>query len=154
MCFVWIWEQTATCATYSINWLVFITEMKSFYSAVRTGSLNQTNTASSQMLHLHTVYYSRTLHWLHSAMLYWTFLKILTFNERYYDFTFHQQYIRKLYNIWKLVNTLKFVHFKQFTKIERIKVWNAKSKWILKLYVGGPVTIIHFQCFITMHSCL
>jgi hypothetical protein len=24
MCFVFIWEQTATCATYSINWLVFI----------------------------------------------------------------------------------------------------------------------------------
>jgi len=29
-----------TCATYIINWLVFITEMKSVYSAVRTGSLN------------------------------------------------------------------------------------------------------------------
>jgi hypothetical protein len=28
MCFVFIWEQTATCATYRINWLVFITEMK------------------------------------------------------------------------------------------------------------------------------
>ena len=42
MCFVFIWEQTATCATYSINWLVFITEMKSVYSAVRTGSLNKT----------------------------------------------------------------------------------------------------------------
>ena len=26
---VFIWEQTATCATYGINWLVFITEMKS-----------------------------------------------------------------------------------------------------------------------------
>ena len=41
MCFVFIWEQTATCATYSINWLVFITQMKSVYSAVRTGSLNK-----------------------------------------------------------------------------------------------------------------
>ena len=41
MCFVFIWEQTATCATYSINWLVFITEMKSVYCAVRTGSLNK-----------------------------------------------------------------------------------------------------------------
>ena len=40
MCFVFIWEQTATCATYSINWLVFITEMKSVYSAVRTGYLS------------------------------------------------------------------------------------------------------------------
>ena len=41
LCLVFIWEQTATCATYSINWLVFITEMKSVYSAVRTGSLNK-----------------------------------------------------------------------------------------------------------------
>jgi len=39
-CFVFIWEQTATCATYNINWLVFITEMKSVYSTVWTGSLN------------------------------------------------------------------------------------------------------------------
>ena len=46
MCFVLIWEQTATCATYSINWLVFITEMKSVYCAVRTGSLNEAICAS------------------------------------------------------------------------------------------------------------
>ena len=46
MCFVFIWEQTATCATYSINGLVFITEMKSVYSAVRTGSLNKAVCAS------------------------------------------------------------------------------------------------------------
>jgi len=47
MCFVFIWKQTATCATYSINWLVFITEMKSVYSAVRPGSLNRAVCASS-----------------------------------------------------------------------------------------------------------
>ena len=47
MCFVSIWEQTATCATYSINWLVFINQMKSVYSAVRTGSLNKAVWASS-----------------------------------------------------------------------------------------------------------
>ena len=41
LCFVFIWEQTATCAAYSINWLVFITEMKSVYCAVRTGALNK-----------------------------------------------------------------------------------------------------------------
>ena len=41
-----ICEQTATCATYSINWLVFITEMKSVYCAVRTGSLNKTARSS------------------------------------------------------------------------------------------------------------
>ena len=41
-----IWEQRATCATYSINWLVFITQMKSVYSAVRNGSLNKAVCAS------------------------------------------------------------------------------------------------------------
>ena len=39
MCFVWILEQTAIISLYNIDWLVFITEMKSVYSAVRTGSL-------------------------------------------------------------------------------------------------------------------
>ena len=47
MCFVFIWEQTATCATYSINWLVFITKKKSVYCAVRTVSLNKAVCASS-----------------------------------------------------------------------------------------------------------
>jgi len=28
MCFVWIWEQTAIISLYSINWLVFVTEIK------------------------------------------------------------------------------------------------------------------------------
>ena len=46
MCFVFIWEQTATCATYSINWLVFITEMKTVYSEVRTWSLTEAVCAS------------------------------------------------------------------------------------------------------------
>ena len=42
LCVLYLFEKkTATCATYSINWLVFITEMKSVYSAVRTGSLNK-----------------------------------------------------------------------------------------------------------------
>ena len=30
MCFVWIWEQTAIISLYSINWLVFITEIYPF----------------------------------------------------------------------------------------------------------------------------
>jgi hypothetical protein len=47
VCFVFISEQTATCATYIVNCLVFITEMKSVYSAVRTGSLNKAVGASS-----------------------------------------------------------------------------------------------------------
>ena len=54
MCFVFIWEQTATCDTYSINWLVFITEMKSVYCAVRTGHLTKAVCASSLTLMLLT----------------------------------------------------------------------------------------------------
>jgi len=39
MYFVFTWEQTATCASYSINWLVFITETQCVYCAVRIESL-------------------------------------------------------------------------------------------------------------------
>ena len=55
MCFVFISEQTATCATYSINWLVFITEIKSVYSAVRTEALNKAVCASSVKGYKHDV---------------------------------------------------------------------------------------------------
>ena len=37
----------ATSAPYNLNWMVFITEMKSIYSAVRTGSSNKAVCASS-----------------------------------------------------------------------------------------------------------
>ena len=46
MCFIFISKQMATFAPYSINWLVFITKMKSVYCAVRTGSLNKAVCAS------------------------------------------------------------------------------------------------------------
>jgi hypothetical protein len=41
MLFVLVWEQTATCAIYIKKLLIFITKMKSVYSEVRTGSLNE-----------------------------------------------------------------------------------------------------------------
>jgi hypothetical protein len=44
MCFVQLSEQTATFALQNINWLVFITEVESVYSAVRTESLYKTDT--------------------------------------------------------------------------------------------------------------
>jgi len=47
MRYVFILEQTATCAPYYINCLVFVSETKSVYSAVRTGSLNKAVCASS-----------------------------------------------------------------------------------------------------------
>ena len=39
-CFVRIPEQTTNSPLHNINCLVFITEMKSVYSAVRSGALN------------------------------------------------------------------------------------------------------------------
>jgi hypothetical protein len=44
MCFVRISEQTATFALYNIKRLVFITEVESVYSAVRTESLYKIDT--------------------------------------------------------------------------------------------------------------
>jgi hypothetical protein len=41
MWFVFILEQTEISVPYDIKWLVFITDMKSVYSAVRTGVLNE-----------------------------------------------------------------------------------------------------------------
>jgi hypothetical protein len=41
MCFVFVWEQTATYAIYIKKLTVSITEMKSVYSAVRTRYLNK-----------------------------------------------------------------------------------------------------------------
>ena len=70
MCFVFIWEQTATCTTYSINWSVFITEMKSVYCAVRTGSLNKAVWASYLKGYSHlTVYLLRWLNTYHPQPL-------------------------------------------------------------------------------------
>jgi len=39
MCFVWLSEQTVTFALCIIDRLIFITELESVYSAVRTESL-------------------------------------------------------------------------------------------------------------------
>jgi len=47
MCFVRLSEQTAVISLYNTNWLVFITEAESVYCAVRTESLNKTDTVSS-----------------------------------------------------------------------------------------------------------
>jgi hypothetical protein len=41
---VWILEQTVTLVLYIINRMVYITEVKSVYSAVRTESLYNTDT--------------------------------------------------------------------------------------------------------------
>jgi len=74
MCFVFIWEQTATCATYSINWLVFITKMKSVYCAVRAGTLNKAVCALSLKGYHCSICYITAIKYfprvLHSTFLY------------------------------------------------------------------------------------
>ena len=47
MCFVWISEQTAIISLYNRHLSVSITGAESIYCAVRTASLNQTDTVSS-----------------------------------------------------------------------------------------------------------
>jgi hypothetical protein len=44
VCFVWLSEQTVTFALYIINRLVFISEVESVYSAVRTECLCKADT--------------------------------------------------------------------------------------------------------------
>jgi hypothetical protein len=44
VCRVWISEQTATFALYTINWMVFVTTMESVYCAVCSESLYETDT--------------------------------------------------------------------------------------------------------------
>jgi hypothetical protein len=46
MCFVFISEQTAICATYIIKWLGFYNWDKIVYSAVQNGDLNKAVCAS------------------------------------------------------------------------------------------------------------
>jgi hypothetical protein len=46
LCFVFISEQTATLAMYNTDCLVFITEMRTVYCAVRTVSFNKAVCAS------------------------------------------------------------------------------------------------------------
>jgi hypothetical protein len=47
MCSVFISEQIASFVPYNINWLVFITEIKSVYCVVQTGPLNKAVWSSS-----------------------------------------------------------------------------------------------------------
>jgi hypothetical protein len=52
VCFVFISEQRAISALYNANWLAFITDMKSVYCAVRTGSLNKAVCFSSYKVNI------------------------------------------------------------------------------------------------------
>ena len=120
MCFVFIWEQTATCATYSINWLVFINEMISIYCAVRTGSLNKAVCASylkrwARYLYRDTAVRSSNQCWSVNATLYSVFF--FTLSHKQQDFRgkkgnitrmlrFSTQLLNKAMNHWKY-----FIHW-------------------------------------------
>jgi hypothetical protein len=66
MCFVWISEQTAIISLYYINWLVFVTETVSVYSAVRAGSLYVIQTSGHYMYR--QFYHSPILRSAHTAV--------------------------------------------------------------------------------------
>ena len=86
ICFVFISEQTATYATYSINWLVFKTEMKSVYCAVRTGALWRLQTSyavqsgttaavndshsGTMKIHIHNLFWSTVHSFIYSSECY------------------------------------------------------------------------------------
>jgi len=61
ICIVFISVQTATFVLRDIKLLVFITEMKGFYCAVRTGVLNKAVSASSLMVYCYCIFYVFTL---------------------------------------------------------------------------------------------
>jgi hypothetical protein len=65
MCFVRILEQTATFALQNIKRLVFITEVESVYSAVRTESLYETDTLRLYRVKQHIVAIClNEIHWI------------------------------------------------------------------------------------------
>jgi len=107
MCFVFIWEKTATCATYSINWLVFITEMKSVYSAVRTGSLNNNCTLCPYCIYVFCIYLRKNsdlCHLQHKLIGFYSrdekSLKLLTTKCTYITFTSNT--LKHLKPIWHI----------------------------------------------------
>ena len=70
LCVVWIWEQTAIISLYSINWLVFITEMECVYCAVRTGSLYTASlTFSNSTFCPHSVFMCFVWIWEQTAII-------------------------------------------------------------------------------------
>jgi hypothetical protein len=82
MCFVFIWEQTAACATYIINRLVFTTEMKSVYSAVRTGPFFLKGIYWSDSFYIKQGVYNCSLYQLWK---YIQFLLVLWATDWYYE---------------------------------------------------------------------
>ena len=130
MCFVFIWEQTATCATYSINWLVFINEMKSVYSAVRTGSLNKAVCASSLKVNIAT-----TVRSAHTVFMCFVFIWKQTATCATYSI-----------NWLVFVNEMKSV----YSAVRRGSLNKAVCASSLKVNIATTVCSAHtvFMCFV------
>jgi len=119
MCFVFIWEQTATCATYSINWSVFITEMKSVYSAVRTESLNKAVCASSLKGSFPSTSLPSFIKSLQEMLSSWNAIGLLVINIR--PATNVVWYFKNLRHIV----TLHFVYLLRVPKYAVLRCWNT-----------------------------
>ena len=99
----------ATCATYNINWLVFITEMKSVYSAVRTGSLNRAVCASFNYTHQHMHICKKSKIYYHS--IFWGLIVCWVSGKR---------------KVWHFIFVLKFLVFIQ-NKVHLCKLQHPDS---------------------------
>ena len=169
MFFVFIWEQTATCATYSITWLVFITAMKSVYSAVRTSSLNKAVCASS----LKGKTSSKSVLGIHGAGCFWPCVKYpclirLNIKDSKLCFTnirhteqhqnFRQHIWHELVYIWfdpiwchwrqkilhRIIASLPLFQSALNFFVNRILIWYSLSQ-IFELFHPCKETIINFH---------
>ena len=132
MCFVFIWEQTANCTTYSLNWLVFITDMKSVYSAVRTGSLNKTVCPSSLKGYMRAITHVRKKFAL-TAVSQIIIRSVITWHKHWHwDFRFLGCYAAWVVSYWS------------FGKIYRYHLQGSGNSWTdraLKMgMIGCPET--------------
>ena len=182
MCFVFIWEQTATCATYSINWLVFITEIKSVYSAVRAGSLNKAVCASSLRGPSSKCWLYGQLHRIANGK---SLFSLLTFKTK--NVTFWMYYVRKAYcsyypchtdvapfYISKAPRNCCFTYLRvqfnplkpelnpicyllallahHFLHVSRIRVKSLTLRWLMSYIYGAPILDVSRSHTTTQHS--
>jgi len=139
MCFVFIWEQTATCATYSINWLVFITEMKSVYSAVRTGSLNKAYSSRDAKSGLH----STTVRSAHTVFMCFVFIWEKTATCATYNINW-LVFITEMKSVYSAVRTGSLNKAVCASSVKGyISKWILTSDFAQRFYLFSCVLLMH-----------
>jgi hypothetical protein len=100
-------EAICACATYSINWLVFITGMESVYSAVRTGALNEAVCACATSLVGPNIFIRIFLSNTESLCIIIsvrTLVTIMFINSKWVDTRWQWSvYILRMHGLWRLI---------------------------------------------------